>query len=732
MQDFSALSDIEFEALCADLLARELGIHIERFPSGRDQGIDLRWDTGEGQGIGQCKHYVRSSFSNLARSAAGEVPKVTALSPSRYLFFTSQSLTITQKDTLYAHFSPWMKSKGDIYGAEDIHSLLLRHESVQQAHPKLWLHSGTQLFLSLNSAVHNLSRDLVARAGNDMKRFVSTDSFTKARALLAEEHVCVIAGSPGVGKTMLAHALVADAASDGFDILDVNSDVRDAWSLYDSNAKQLFLYDDFLGQISLSERLEKNEDKSIVRFMETVAASNNHRFVLTTREYILREATSSFVALKEIGERRRFLLEVPNYSQADRARILYNHVWHSELPAELKAQFARGGWKEVVNHHGFNPRLVQYATGELLASRKEQYLEEFISILNRPTRLWEEGYDHQIREEQRVLLRVLCSFNEAEIEDLTQAVIAHGVAGMQLSNRTVEKALKELDQTFISARRIVSTYRIKFHSPAVREFVLDLLRTDHHALLQVVNSAQSIDQLLHLSRAGLTITVTNPLTREIQRVKSSPLPLAELSSSFRNRLLTLFEHSTGDTERALAGISALDVRIAPDTEWWIKQLTPLSLLWERGEGELEYIAAILASDAFGSLPDQLRKKLGEAARSRVEYYDFEEPSVWGFAVDIIEGALDDVLDTDFLDNFLYFVNSATRDDLSEGDLAELSHVASRIGNQCAEDKVHERVAELFGEPDWDAEREASYSLPHPWNRASPTSDFDALFDRFAN
>lgn len=732
MQDFSALSDIEFEALCADLMSRELGVHVERFPSGRDRGIDLRWDTGEGQAIGQCKHYVRSSFSDLNRSAAKEVPKVQALSPSRYLFFTSKSLTIGQKDTLYSHFSHWMNSKADIYSAEDIRSLLSRHESVQRAHLKLWLHSGTQLFLSLNSAVHNRSRDLVSRAGNDMKRFVATDSFSKARELLAEEHVCVIAGSPGVGKTMLAHALVADAASDEFDILDVNSDVRDAWTLYDSNAKQFFLYDDFLGQISLRERLGKNEDKSIVGFMEKVAASSNHRFVLTTREYILREATSSFPALKQIGERRRFLLEVPHYSQADRARILYNHVWHSELPAALKSQFAQGGWKEVVNHHGFNPRLVQYATGEVLVSRKEKYLEEFISILTRPTRLWEDGYDHQIREEQRVLLRVLCSFYEASLEDLTKAVIAHGVTGVQLSDRIVEKALKELDQTFISARKIEPTYRITFHSPAVREFVLDLLRTDRHALLQVVNSTQNIDQLLHLSRARIAKTVVNPMTRKIKQVESSPLPLAEPSSAFTRRLFTLFETRTENVERALAGISTLDVHLAPDTDWWTANLTPLSLLWERGEGDLEYIAAILTSDAFASLPDQLREKLGEAARSRVEHYDYEEPAVWNAAIDIVVNALGEELDEEFLDSFFYFVTSEAIDDFSEGEFSELSEVASRIGHKDAQNEVLTKEAALFGEPDWDAEREARYSSPAPWDREPRANDFDSLFDRFTN
>ncbi|WP_187977382.1 ATP-binding protein [Mycetocola sp. JXN-3] len=559
---------------------------------------------------------------------------------------------------------------------------------------------------------------------------MATESFAKARDLLSREHVCVIAGSPGVGKTMLAHAMVADAAKEGFDIYEINSDVRDAWRLYDPSAKQFFIYDDFLGQISLRERLEKNEDKGIVRFMEAVASSEKHRFVLTTREYILREATSSFTALKEIGERRRFLLKVPNYSQSDRAKILYNHVWHSKLEGSFKAQFAQGGWKEIVDHHGFNPRLIQYATGDLLVSRREHYLEEFVAILDRPTKLWEEGYDHQIREEQRVLLRVLCSFNEARIENLVDSVVAHGVAGVQLSNRTVLNALRELDQTFISVRRIGSSDRVKFHSPAVREFVLELLRTDRHALLQVVESAQSIDQLLHLYRAGLATTETNSLTGKTVRVSSAPLPLREIREPYISRLIELFEASSEDSERALAELSSLEPYLAPGDEWWSAQLQDLSSTWQSGDGELEHIETILTSNLIDSIPVELAEELISSARIRVAHFDFEEPHNWTLAANILEDVLGDELPWSFGENFFYFVQSGILTSFSERDFGDLREVASRIGHEQAERFILGAEAEQFGEPDWDYEREARYSGAAFSNTEPAAQEFDDLFDRF--
>jgi hypothetical protein len=101
MRNFAVLSDIEFEELVADLLAAELGITVERFGAGRDGGIDLRWSetAGGGKSIGQCKHYQRSTFSQLLAAAKAEIPHLRVVRPPHYRFVTSFDLTVGQKDT---------------------------------------------------------------------------------------------------------------------------------------------------------------------------------------------------------------------------------------------------------------------------------------------------------------------------------------------------------------------------------------------------------------------------------------------------------------------------------------------------------------------------------------------------------------------------------------------------------------------------------------------------------
>ena len=142
MRNFSALSDIEFEGLVGDLLAAELSAPVERFSASPDGGIDLRWKAApDGNGVGQCKHYLRSSFSQLLSAARREVSHVEELEPSDYRFITSFDLSVAQKDRLYVLFKRWMADPNSVIGGRDRDGLLTKHEKVERRHPKLWLAS---------------------------------------------------------------------------------------------------------------------------------------------------------------------------------------------------------------------------------------------------------------------------------------------------------------------------------------------------------------------------------------------------------------------------------------------------------------------------------------------------------------------------------------------------------------------------------------------------------------
>lgn len=708
VRNFSPLSDIEFEELCADLLRNELGKKVERFAAGRDKGIDLRWDdAGPGKGIGQCKHYVKSTFSQLLASAKLEVPKVTKLKPNRYLFFASQSLNVTQKEQIYGLFQQWMTSEADVYSADDIDALISKYPDVETRHVKLWLNTGSQLFLSLHAGIYNQSRALAERATDDMKRFVYTVNFDRAQDVLTDNRVCLIAGAPGVGKTMLAHALIAAAVGDGYEPIEISDDIKDAWDLFDREKKQFFLYDDFLGEIAFMDRLGKKEDQRLVEFIREVSRSKKHRFVLTTREYILRDAESLYPKLVDIDDEKRLVLSIPSYSRMARGQILYNHIWHSALPDELKQQFTGGGWKAIVDHPGFSPRLIRYATTSLLQDAGLDYLEQFESVLSNPTELWSTAYDAHLKPEQQLLLRTLCSFDRVSLDVLRQAVVAQGGDAASFTGRRLNLALKSLDQTFISTSKRQDVVYVTFHSPAVREFMLNVLREDDFALISLVQSAVSVGQLWHLSRAGASTKRYNTATQRFESTTASPLQLHKISVDFvasvkRLMALGLTNFTASAREESLATLTELPVHLHPELSWWQAQLKHVAAEWNEGNGSPSNALIILQSPALKDVHDPLPENFRISVRELLVAAELIDDAEWSAAVDIYSDVLEEDIPDKFTDDYCEYVADEIRNQgLAIGNMDELKDLADRLGLSDAQSRLAEHEELIQEKADYD-------------------------------
>lgn len=104
--DFSSLSHNEFEDLARDLIGREIAMRFETFPEGRDDAMDGRHASANGNTILQAKHYYRSGFSALKSKMKSERAAIDRLAPKRYILVTSASLTPKNKAILAEIIGP--------------------------------------------------------------------------------------------------------------------------------------------------------------------------------------------------------------------------------------------------------------------------------------------------------------------------------------------------------------------------------------------------------------------------------------------------------------------------------------------------------------------------------------------------------------------------------------------------------------------------------------------------
>jgi hypothetical protein len=611
--DFKSLSSQDFALLARDLLQIELKVRLESFSPGPDSGIDFRHRQQGINLIVQCKHYAESGFNALTSILRRkERPKIDGLSPTRYVLATSVPMTPNRKDEIQQILRPHCAVPSDIYGREDLNNLLGLHAQIERKHFKLWLTSEPVLHRVLNAGIFSDSEAYLDRVRLRLSRYVENPSFQRALSLLDKSHYCIVAGIPGIGKTTLAQVLLAYLVDrQGFEAFRIAHDLDEIRPIKNTKAKQVFYFDDFLGKTGL-DKLRKNEDQRLVDLIEEVASNQNWRFILTTREYILNAAKLTYEAFSHPPvDFTPCVIKLDDYTRPVRARILYNHIYFSDLPRVHKlALLQNKAYNGILGHRNYNPRVVEYMTDARHASsvNPSLYASEFTQSLEHPARIWDHAFRHQISEAARHLLLVLHSLpDEVLLTDLQQAfwtfyLFRQKRFGFSTSSEDWNNALKELDGNFVMTHRVGRDIVISLHNPSIRDFLEDFLSSSDSDVWDLIQGAHFYEQYARLwnGRRGkrysgvdrhreaflrqLEANIFGPSATAIRTVDSNGQaigfrhwePSHELRAQFALRIAEEFKTPAGEALLASV-VGALERR------------------WGRGEADREDLARLIDS-----------------------------------------------------------------------------------------------------------------------------------------
>lgn len=486
--DFKNISPIDFEELCRDLLQKELNLTFESFTEGKDGGIDFRYSDGTNLIILQCKRFTKDTFSSLETELKKELSKVKALNPTRYILMTSFGLTPPNEQTILNLFSPYILSTSDIYGKNDINNLLGKFGDIEKKHYKLWFSSTLVLSHLLHSGTYNRSTDKLSKIQEKLKIYVINESYNNAIDILNQNNYCVISGVPGIGKTTLADILSFQYIQQEFEFLFITNNISEAWELLKKDTKQLFYFDDFLGSNFLEQKLQKNEDDSLISFIEYVKKDKSKKFILTTREYILNQAKHTYKKLDNGDlELAKCTLDLGSYTKLIKAKIFYNHLFYSDLNFEyINALLKNKTYKTIIEHRNYNPRLIEFITKNIkqLVSAND-YPSFVINKFNNPVSIWEEAFEKLSNSAKCVLYELAISSDEILLDELNQAYnkFYKNMAkeyNFSITPSDFDSAIKELDNNFTKISMDDDRQSIiSFHNPSIRDFLITLINLNN-------------------------------------------------------------------------------------------------------------------------------------------------------------------------------------------------------------------------------------------------------------
>ncbi|MBY0120918.1 restriction endonuclease [Bacillus sp. S/N-304-OC-R1] len=508
--DLSVLAPDEFELLCKDLYESENNIKLENFKNGRDGGIDLRYTIPRGKKkvIIQCKR--SSDYNNLIKNLKKDVDKVKKLNPSKYIVMTSAGLSPLNKDEIIKMFSGYIKSTSDIIGGDEIQRQIIKHTDVERRHYKLWIGSTNILQTIVNNNILNRSSFTATQIQQRIKYFVQNDSFKIAKEILKNNGFLILSGNPGVGKTTLADMLSFNYIASGYSFYEISENIEEAEKVFENDKKQIFYYDDFLGRNFLERSLTKNEDRRLLNFIDKITSMNNKKFILTTREYILRQAQMKYDLLNDSKiDLNKHIVNVEKYNKYIKAKILYNHLFFSSVPQEYLENIKHlKNYKRIINHKNYNPRLINLMTNSILIDNvsSDKYADEFIRKLDYPDEIWQEAFENTIRDYSQWILYVLLVMGER----VEKSELESGFNNLNLllnnkfGNRDFKKGLRELEKTFIKINIINNNFPgiskgtyISFQNPSIKDFLIKYISHENYIVNMLWKSVPNAVPLIH-------------------------------------------------------------------------------------------------------------------------------------------------------------------------------------------------------------------------------------------
>ena len=372
---------------------------------------------------------------------------------------------------------------------DDLNRLLAQeqYQNVERTHYKLWLSSTNVLTGLVDEIVH---RDILTESSYELeeikssvKVFVQNPSFVRAIDILDKFRYVLISGEPGIGKTTLGRSLVAYFLQrKGYQDFIYANTVGIARKRYKENEKQIFFFDDFWGDTFKDEKFPHNEEKHLLRFIKQVSESSNKILILASREYVLQQGMAEYQneQLSKTLNIGKCFLQLEDYSELIRTKILFNHLYFSRLEWNYVRIIAER-YEEIINHPNYNPRIIEtfLDQGSVLfeESAPVEFFKEFLNYLNEPLDFWKNIFMKQTFGAKIAALILFLSSQPMRLMDLKSSYYSCIEAGGQINildqGLEFDSIVTQLEKTMIKTyyQRTSSTILVKFQNPSIKDFL---------------------------------------------------------------------------------------------------------------------------------------------------------------------------------------------------------------------------------------------------------------------
>lgn len=495
------LDPLEFEKFCMDFMEKKLNTKFKRFGPGKDDGIDLI--SLDGKIICQCKRYKDSS--NLKTVCQNEYNKIKNTEFEKYYLLTTAELGKKIVENIYEIFHEYMDDYSYIIGKTDIDDFLsdTNNIDVLKKNHKLWLSSSIVLDLYLNRYSDAISKVIINDFENETKFFVETKAYYNAVDIINSNGIILFVGDPGIGKTitskMLIRYLLANNKDYKLTTVSNNDLSKLIESVHQNDDPEIIFLDDFLGQTSLS--LDDKLINDLKNLLKLTTIFNNKKVILNSRITILNKAKHEKEEfeklLDEIGI-KECLIDVNDLSQLDRARILYNLIYHNGVTKKSFNTIKKdNNYNLIINHKSFNTRIIEMCCKRSNRVASENFLNYIIESLNNPKDIWKSEFE-RIETCDVVLMYQLYTLgnNYIPVDCLHKSVTNYLCnSNSEVEKYSFEDSINRLSKSLIGIAILGKKKYISVLNPSINDYIQNYLLDNMAELKKIYDNALYIEQI---------------------------------------------------------------------------------------------------------------------------------------------------------------------------------------------------------------------------------------------
>lgn len=616
MYQYGNLSDFEFELLCRDIMERKLGCPLRCFAPGRDGGVDITETKLSGKHMVQVKHYIDSPYRTLLSSLKKELPKVKQKQPEHYYVCCAKQLTAQNISEIYQLFSDYMDDAEAVVDLMQIDNFLHKKENadILERHYKLWLESTSVLEQLGNQDIAIDCDAFFYQIEKEQKFFVKTKYYEEGRQILENEHMLMLLGDPGVGKTMLTKMLALAFVAEGYRIRYTTngelSDLKRALSA-DRKRKELIVLDDCLGQHYF--KMQETKENELLALVKYIMHNPNKLLIMNSRVTIFHEARERscdfryFMDDENIKIRK---LEMNGLDEEEKGWIFYNHLYFSGIPEEYYQNISKDRrYRAIVRHPNYTPRLVEFVTKKKNYKQvaSDCYATFIMDCLRNPTELWKDEFTRKLGAEDRALLLTLYSLTDTSVEEpvLVRAFLKRlsGLEGMDTTRNLYEEALRRLTDSMVQLMEQNGRKRIGVCNPSINDFLKNYIRENP------------------MEQANMPAYATEYV--QLERICPDRVEEFVRNGQIYQYHFSMLEEMRGKILGAICNREIRDICHTEFVQAFLKE--PGSCYTDKGDKSVEILFALLQEkmDAFYHTRENLKQETLEEFLMELDLLDYE-------------------------------------------------------------------------------------------------------------